>query len=238
MRWRDAAASVALALIAAGCASGDQAGGDASATHSPRLSRPMRYRLAGEDVKLRRYLDHAETELKASDYSGAVASVNKALWSLEGIDKRTLRLTELADAYDALARANAGLGNADMADEQRRTARALLDAIGQEPPVNPAARVAQGKKAYRAAQFGEAIRLLRQAVVDLEEVPFEEVRIIHLVEARCYLAFSYYAADDHARMRDELTRVWAQDPALTVCRRDAPPAVRSVIFEIQRRMDS
>jgi tetratricopeptide (TPR) repeat protein len=236
--WRPAAGLALCAAMTAGCASGDGAATETIAGFPTRITRPVKYRLAGADPQLRRNLERAEKDLEARRYQRAVTSLNRAVWDLEGIDKRSLRLTELAAVYEALARANAGLGNPDLAAEQHRMALALRDATGREESATPIAKLVRGKKAYLAAQFGEALRLLRQALIELEDADYAEVRIIYLVETRCYLSFTYFAAQDHGRVRDELSRLWAHDASMAVCRRDAPPGVRPLILEIQRGVDS
>jgi hypothetical protein len=231
------AVALAIALVA-GCASSERRPATESADLSTRVVRPVKYRLAGADPLLRRNLEQAERELEARNYRVAVTHLDRALWQLEAIDDRALRLGELANVYTLLAHAHSGLGSADLADEQRRTARALTDAVIRDEAANPAGKLARAKKAYLTAQFADAVRMFRDVLVETEDVPFVEVRLIHLVEARCYLAFSYFAAREQSRVRDELSRVWAQDPSMRVCLREAPPSVRPLIFQIQRRTDS
>ena len=60
-------------------------------------------------------------------------------------------------------------------------------------------------------------------------------RVRRLADARCYLAFAYFATEQRERVRDELRRLWALDPALEMCRHEAPPGVRALIVDVQRK---
>src|SRR2546425_9606150 len=48
------------------------------------------------------------TLFRSKNYPGALAALNRAVWDVEGIQRRPLRLTELGDVYEALRRAYTG----------------------------------------------------------------------------------------------------------------------------------
>jgi hypothetical protein len=73
-----------------------------------------------------------------------------------------------------------------------------------------------------------------QALVDLEAVTHAPARAKLLEEARCYLVFTYFALEEGDRARDELERIAALDASLAYCAREAPPAVRPLIEDVQR----
>jgi len=93
----------------------------------------------------------------------------------------------------------------------------------------------KAKDAYVSARFRDAVRGLQQALIDLEDIEDLNTRVRRLADARCYLAFAYFATEQRERVRDELRRLWALDPALEMCRHEAPPGVRALIVDVQRK---
>ena len=222
-------------LVTAGCASFEQAGRDADRGFQSHIAKPVLYKLAGADQELRVNIDRGQTELDAKDYKAAVLSLNRAVWDVERIQKRSLRLAELSEAYQLLSQAYLGLGNAGVAEEHRRMAGALAEAAARERSPSSAYVLAPAKEAYLSAQFTKAVKALRQALVDLEDLLDPDIRIIQLAETRCYLALSYFAAQEHDRVVDQIRRLWAHDASMTACVRDAPPAVRVLIADVQKK---
>jgi hypothetical protein len=165
----------------------------------------------------------------------AIAMLNRAVWDLERIPDRSLRLSELWEVYEALRRAYLALGLSGFAEEHRSMAQALAEASARERSRNGAQALERAKTAYATAHFPEAVKELRRALIDLEDLSVSEGRVAYLADTRCYLALSYFAAEDHERVREELRRLWAFDSSMTACAREAPPSVRAVIAEVQRR---
>src|SRR2546422_422753 len=99
----------------------------------------------------------------------------------------------------------------------------------------PSHVLARAKDAYAAARFRDALRLLRAALIDLEDLSDGEMRVKQLAETRCYLAFTYFANQERERVRDELKRLATLDGALASCTQQAPPGVRSLIADVQRK---
>jgi tetratricopeptide (TPR) repeat protein len=229
------AVGIVCLLLAAGCASFEQAGKEADRGFKTHISKPVLYKVAGADPALRVGLERGQLEIDAKDYKAAVVTLNRAVWEVERIQKRSLRLVELAEAYELLSQAYLGLGNAGVAEEHRRMAQALTEAGTRERSTTSAYVLAPAKEAYMSAQFSKAVKALRQALVDLEDLLDPDIRIIQLAETRCYLALSYFAAQEHDHVVDQLRRLWAQDPAMTSCMRDAPRAVRGLIADVQKK---
>jgi hypothetical protein len=232
---RGPALVIVCLLLAAGCASFEQAGKEADRGFKTHISKPVLYKLAGADATLRTNIERAQAELDAKDYKGAVLSLNRAVWDVERIQKRSLRLAELSEAYELLSQAYLGLGNAGVAEEHRRMAQALADAGTRERSTSSAYVLAPAKEAYLSAQFPKAVKGLRQALVELEDLLDPDIRIIQLAETRCYLALSYFAAQEHDHVMDQIRRLWAHDAAMTACVRDAPRAVRVLIADVQKK---
>jgi hypothetical protein len=221
--------------LTAGCAAVERAASEASRSFQSHVSRPVRYRLAGARPETRANLELGLRELDARSFRAAITALNHAVWDLEQIGDRALRLSELGEVYDALARAYYSLGILDLAEEQRWMARGLADAA-QRPPADDAPEaLAQAKQAYTTARFQDAGRQLRRALIDLEDVRELERRVAQLAHARCYLALSHYAVQDHERVREELRRLWALEPSMRACMRESPPGLRALIAEVQRR---
>lgn len=222
-------------FLAAGCATFEQAGVDANKGFQSHIAKPVLYKLAGADSALRVNLERGQAELEGKDYKAAVLALNRAVWDVERIQKRSLRLAELSEAYELLSQAYLGLGIAGVAEEHRRMARALAEAATRERSSSSAYALAPAKDAYMSAQFPKAVKALRQALIDLEDLLDPDIRIIQLAETRCYLALSYFAAQEHDYVVDQVRRLWAQDPSMTACVRDAPRAVRVIIADVQKK---
>lgn len=226
---------VAFLALLAGCATVERVSSDATKTFQTQIALPAKYRLAGASPEVRVNLERGQREVDARNYRGAIAALNRAVWDLERIPDRSLRLSELGEVYETLRRAYLALGIADFAAEHRSMARALAEAGARARSRDAAHVLGRAKEAYATARFQEAVKELRRALIDLEDISDDEARLNHLADARCYLALSYFAAEDHARVREELHRLWAFDPSMTACVREAPPGVRAMIAEIQRR---
>jgi hypothetical protein len=226
---------VVCVLLTAGCATFEQAGNEANKGFQSHIAKPVLYKLAGADPALRTNLERAQADLDGKDYKAAVLSLNRAVWDVERIQKRSLRLAELSEAYELLSQAYLGLGNAGVAEEHRRMAQALTDAGTRERSTSSAYVLAPAKEAYLSAQFSKAVKGLRQALVELEDLLDPDIRIIQLAETRCYLALSYFAAQEHDHVMDQIRRLWAHDAAMTACVRDAPRAVRVLIADVQKK---
>ena len=198
---------------------------------------PIKYTLAGADSTLRETLQRGLLEMKRENYQVALEALNKALWDLEQIEKPGLRLPELAEAHQALADVYSALRRVEWADEQRTLAKALADLSGQDAGSgSPEQALARGKAAYVAARFREALTDLRRALIDLEGLTHTPARVRSLEEARCFLAFTYVAIDLLDRAKEEIRRLWALDPTLTFCQREAPPAIRRLIDDARRTL--
>jgi len=229
-------AILALAcMLAAGCAVVEQKSADTSRGLAARVTHPMRYRMAGADPALRANLDRALDELAAGHHRAALPLLNRALWDVARIRKRDLRLAETATVYESLERAYTAIGMTEVAADARRMARGITDAAGREPSTAGAHLLTRGKDAYVAAQFAEAVRRLQQTLVELEDIADVDSRVAYLAEARCYLAFTYFANQEREQVQVELRRLAAFDPAFAVCGQDAPPGVRALIAELKRQ---
>ena len=235
-RWlRGLALGVAMAAALTGCASVERTSADAKRGVEAMVTHPVRYRVAGADPALRGNLDRAQAELAAGNHRAAISLLNRAVWDMERIQKRGLRLAELVVVYDALGQANAAMGVVDLAEEARRLARSLTEAAAREPSPGAVELLARAKDAYVSAQFREALRGLKQALIDLADIVDVETRITAVAETRCYLAFAYFATQERTRARDELRRLSAFDPGFDVCGRDAPPGVRALMVDLRRQ---
>ena len=228
-------AVLALAATLAGCAVVEQKSADTTRGLASRVTHPMRYRMAGADPALRANLDRALDELAAGHHRAALPLLNHALWDVARIRRRDLRLTETAAVYESLERAYTAIGMTDVAADARRMARGITDAAGREPSAAGAQLLARAKDAYAAAQFQEAVRRLQQTLVELEDIADIDSRVVYLAEARCYLAFTYFATQEREHVQVELRRLAAFDPAFAVCGQDAPPGVRAMIAELRRQ---
>jgi tetratricopeptide (TPR) repeat protein len=228
----------ALALLAVGmpllaaCTSIHDASSGVAQTWWTQIVRPAKYRVGGIDPEVRANLTRGQQDVEAMNYRDALVALNRALWDVELIQGRSLRLAELAEVHEELGYAYAGLGKADVAQEHRRIVAALTDAATRAPAPEPAATLARAKDAYAAARFREALTMLRAALIDLEDVSDRETRVHQLAEARCYLAFTYFAGEDRERVSDELLRLAAMDGTLSTCAPEAPPGVRALMPDV------
>jgi hypothetical protein len=235
---RAAVLGLAVGLLAgAGCAVVEQKSANTKRGLAARVGHPMRYRVAGADPVLRINLDRALDELAAGNHRTAIPLLNRALWDVARIRKRDLRLTETVTVYDSLAHAYQAMGMTDLAGEARRMVGALAAAAEREPASGAAQALARGKDAYVSAQFREAVRRLQQTLIDLEDIADVETRIAYLAEARCYLAFAYFATRERTQVQAELRRLAAHDAGFTACGQEAPPGVRALIAELRRNND-
>jgi hypothetical protein len=197
-------------------------------------TKPVKYTLAATPMKQRVNLEQGQAQVRAGEFRTAVQSLHRALWDVEGIDKRWLRLEELAEAHRALSQAYLGLRKPDWAEEHRALAVALAELPRRDDPAaSPRQALARAKSAYRTARFRDARVALGQALVELEGVAHTPARVASIEEVRCYLALSYFALDQQERAREEIRRLAALDDAVASCRREAPPAVRDLIREVQ-----
>jgi len=198
---------------------------------------PVKYTLAGADLQLRKNLERGLDQLKEENYDAATRLLDRAIWELERIDNRRLRVDEIAEVYQALGDAYWGLRKREWAEEHWALVTALRERTrqGEENHRVPQASLARAKAAYAGAEFRATLAALRQALVDLEGVTDALTRVRHLEEARCYLAYTYVALDKEDRAKDELRRLWALDTSVALCGREAPPAIRRLISEVQRQ---
>lgn len=221
---------IAIGLLSlAGCAALDKV--------SQEVGPPVKYTLAGADLQLRKNLERGLNQLKEENYDAATRSLDRAIWELERIENGRLRVDELADVYQALGDSYWGLRKREWAEEHWAVVTALRERArrGEANQRSPQASLARAKTAYAGAEFRDTLAALRQALVDLEGVTDAPSRVRYLEEARCYLAFTYFALDKEDRAKDEVRRLWALDTSVAFCAREAPPAIRRLISEVQRR---
>jgi hypothetical protein len=226
---------VGAAIAVAGCATVEKVSTDAKLGFESRITKPFVYRFSGVDPVVRDNLNRGRSELAARNYRGAVPLLNRAVWDLERIQRRGLRLGELVVVYDGLAQAHLAIGADDLAREHRRVSQALGEAEARSPASGVTQALSKAKDAYVSARFRDAVRGLQQALIDLEDIEDLDTRVRRLADARCYLAFAYFATEQRERVRDELRRLWALDPSLDMCRHEAPPGVRALIVDVQRK---
>ncbi len=198
---------------------------------------PVNYMWVGADSRLRTNLQRGLTQLEAADVQGAVRSLNRAIWDLQRIEDRRLRMGELARAHQAIGDAYWSVRKPDWAEDEWRLAAAFTARSRQAAmPGDEPSPLDRGKAAYVAAQFPDSVLWLRRAVVDVEEADEFLARLKHLEEARCYLGFAYVALGQEERAKEEFQRLVALDPSVTFCSCAAAPKVRRLISEVQRRM--
>jgi hypothetical protein len=199
-----------------------------------QATKPVKYTLAREPVGRRDNFQQAMAQLATGDFLQAQRSLHRALWDIEQIEGRWLRLEELGEALQLLSEIYSALDRPGWADEQRALARALADARRRDDwPIMPRDSLGKGKAAYQAAKFRDATVALRQALIDLQVLAHTPARVASLEETRCYLALAHFALDQHDRAREEIRRLAALDASVTACRREAPPAVRALIRDVQ-----
>jgi tetratricopeptide (TPR) repeat protein len=228
-RWRLGLIAGVCSLAVTGCASLDRT--------AETVVTPVKYAWLGAAAGLRTNLQHGLTQLEAADVQGAVRSLNRAIWDLQRIEDRGLRMGELGRAHRAIGDAYWSVRKPDWAEDEWRlaaafTARSRQTAARGDGP-SPLDR---GKAAYVSAQFPDAVFWLRRALVDLEEADEFLARLKHLEEAHCYLGFTYVALGQEERAKEEFQRLVALDASVTFCSCAAAPKVRRLITEVQRRM--
>ena len=198
---------------------------------------PVKYAWAGANSGLRTNLQRGLTQLEAGNAQSAVRSLNRAVWDVQRIEDRELRMEELARAHRAMGDAYRSVRRPDWAEDEWKLAAAFAArarqavAMGDGPsPLN------RGKAAYVSAHFPDSVLWLRRALVDLEEADEFLARLKQLEEAHCYLGFAYAALGQEARAKEEFQRLVALDASVTLCSCAAAPKVRRLITEVQRSM--
>jgi len=227
--WQIALIAGVCSLAGAGCAALDKT--------AETVVTPVKYAWVGADTGLRANLERGLTQLEAGDAQGGVRSLNRALWDLQRIGDRGLRMGELARVHRAMGDAYWSVRKPDWAEDEWRmaaelTVRSRQAAVAGGGP-SPLAR---GRAAYVSAQFPDSVSWLRRALVDLEEEDEFFARLKHLEEAHCYLGFAYVALGQEERAKEEFQRLVALDASVTSCSCAAAPKVRRLIGEAQRRM--
>jgi len=198
---------------------------------------PVKYAWVGADSGLRTNLQHGLTQLEAADVQAAVRSLNRAIWDLQRIEDRGLRMGELARAHRAMGDAYSSVRKPDWAEDQWRLAAAFATRSRQAAvPGDGPSPLDRGKAAYVSAQFPDSVLWLRRALIDLEEADDFWARMKRLEEAHCYLGFAYVALGQEERAKEEFQRLVALDASVTFCSCAAAPKVRRLISEVQRRM--
>ncbi len=227
--WRMGLIAGVCSLAAAGCAALDRT--------AETVVTPVKYAWVGADTGLRTNLQHGLTQVEAADFQGAVRSLARAIWDLQRIEDRGLRMGELARAHRAMGDAYRSVRKPDWAEDEWRLAAALTARSRQAVvPGDGPSPLDRGKAAYVSAQFPDSVLWLRRALVDLEEADEFLSRLKHLEEAHCYLGFAYVALGQEERAKEEFQRLVALDASVTFCSCAAAPKVRRLISEVQRRM--
>ena len=108
---------VGLIIAVTGCAALDKT--------TETVVTPVKYAWVGADSGLRTNLQHGLTQLEAADSAGAVRSLNRAIWDLQRIEDRALRMGELARAHRAMGDAYSRVRKPDWAEDQWKLATAL-----------------------------------------------------------------------------------------------------------------
>lgn len=216
-------------LVIGGCATLDKT--------AETFVTPAKYAWAGADRGLRANLQRGLTQLEAGDAQGAVRSLNRAVWDLQRIEDRELRMEELARAHRAMGDAYRSVRKPDWAEDEWKLAAAFAARSRQATgPGDGPSPLNHGKAAYVSAHFPDSVSWLRRALVDLEEADEFLARLKHLEEAHCYLGFAYAALGQEARAKEEFQRLVALDASVTLCSCAAAPKVRRLISEVQRSM--
>ncbi len=171
----------------------------------------VKYTIAGADREQRASLERGLSQLRAS-----------------------LRLEELVEVHQTLAEAYTGLGKNQWSEEQRALAQALVEyGRRQNESGSPEAALAKAKAAYQTAHFREAVTAFGQALVELEGLSPTPVRLKSLADTRCHLVLAYFALGRPERAGEEVRRLAALDGATVLCRRHAPPPVRTLIGTVE-----
>jgi len=216
-------------LAVAGCAALDKT--------AETVVTPVKYAWAGADTGLRTNLQHGLAQLEAADARGAVRSLNRAIWDLQRIEDRGLRMGELARAHRAMGDAYWSVQKPEWAEDEWRLAAVFAERSRQAAVAGEGSSpLNRGKAAYVSAQFPDSVSWLRRALVDLEEADEFLRRLKHLEEAYCYLGFAYVALGREARAKEEFQRLVALDASVTLCSCAAAPKVRRLISEVRRSM--
>jgi Tfp pilus assembly protein PilF len=227
--WRVGLIAGLCALAGSGCATLDRA--------ADTFMTPVKYAWVGAGSGLRTNLERGLAQLEAADAQGAVRSLNDALWDLQRIEDRGLRMEELARAHRAMGEAYSSVRKPDWAEDEWSLAAAFAARSRQAPVAGDGSSLlTRGKAAYMSAQFPDSVLWLRRALVDLEEADGFYARLKHREEAHCYLGFAYVALGQEERAKEEFQRLVALDASVTSCSCMAAPKVRRLIGEVQRRM--
>jgi len=222
---------VACLETVSGCATGREIARDPG-----NVPKSAKYKLAGVDPAQRGNLERGLAQWKAGEHTFALRSLRRALWDVERIEQRALRLEELAETYRALADVYSSLRKTGWADEHRALAAALAEDARPEGRAKPPERsLTKAKAAYHAAKFRKAVGALREGLVDLERVAPTSARLGALKETRCYLVLAHFALDQAERAREEVRRLAAFDSSVGFCQKQAPPAVRALIRDVQAK---
>lgn len=228
---RVTALAACVAALAA-CARLERFSVDVASSFRAYLVRPIQYRMAGVDPALRRNLAEGLRRVEAGEPRAAIDALNRAIWDVERLDDRGLRLVELADIHHGLVRAYAALGRPAWAEEQRVLRDRIWLAGQREAAGTWVQAMERARSAFVGARFREAVSAWHDALADLQDVADARTRVKQGELARCYLALTHFALGDEARVREELRRLAALDPSVATCRRHAPPAVRAMIAEL------
>jgi Tfp pilus assembly protein PilF len=226
--WRIGLIAILCGLAGSACATLDRT--------AETFMTPVKYAWVGADSGLRTNLERGLEQLEAEDAQGAVRSLNHALWDLQRIEDRGLRMGELARAHRAMGEAYASVRKPGWAEDEWGLAAAFAARSREAAvPGDGPSPLARGKAAYMSAQFPDSVLWLRRALVDLEEADGFFARLKHREEAHCYLGFAYVALGQEERAKEEIQRLVALDPSVTSCSCMAAPKVRRLINEVQRR---
>jgi len=227
-RWRVGLIAGLCGLAGSGCATLDRT--------ADTFMTPVKYAWVGADSGLRTNLERGLAQLEAADAQGALRSLNDALWDLQRIEDRGLRMGELARAHRAMGEAYASVRKPGWADDEWSLAAAFAARSREAAvPGDGSSPLVRGKTAYMSAQFPDSVLWLRRALVDLEEADGFFARLKRREEAHCYLGLAYVALGQEERAKEEFQHLVALDPSVTSCSCMAAPKVRRLITEVQRR---
>ena len=225
--WHMARIVSACTLVIGGCASLEST--------TTTLVTPVKYAWVGADRGLRTHLQRGLTQLASADSQGAVRSLNRAIWDLQRIEDRGLRMEELARAHRAIGDAYRSGQKPDWAQDEWKLAAAFdARSVQAVVPGDRPSPLDRGKAAYVSAHFPDSVFWLRRALVDVEEAEEFFARLKQLEEAHCYLGFAYVALGQEDRAREEFHRLAALDASVTFCSCAAAPKARRLISDVQR----